>query len=93
MNADLTSQLHIQQALNIARNAEDGLEPSVASFLEEVMSQIWDNTSTNSDTYVLSALEFAVFNFYRQQYHGQVAEEAVERYWRSVTRRGAIPVD
>lgn len=82
-NKNLPCQLTIQQAVDIARNAEHGLESGVAVYLEEAMVRIWDKISCKPDTYVLSAAEFAVFNFYRHRYHGHVAERAVERYWRN----------
>lgn len=82
-NENLPRQLTIQQAIDIARNAEHGLESGVAAYLEEAMVRIWDKISCKPDTYVLSAAEFAVFNFYRHRYRGHVAERAVERYWRN----------
>lgn len=80
---DGIGQLTYQRAIDIARNTEGDLDPSVTSYLEDAIAEITNRLNSQPDTYVLSKDEFAVFNYYRQRFSGDVAERAVDRYWRS----------
>lgn len=80
---DGVGQLTYQRAIDIARNTEGDLDPSVTSYLEHAIAEITNRLNSQPDTYVLSKDEFAVFNYYRQRFSGDVAERAVDRYWRS----------
>lgn len=82
-SVDGVGQLTYQRAIDIARNTEGDLDPSVTSYLEEAVSEITNKLNSYPDSYVLSKDEFAVFNYYRQRFPGDVAERAVDRYWRS----------
>lgn len=84
---DGVGQLTYQRAIDIARNTEGDLDPSVTSYLEDAIAEITNRLNSQPDTYVLSKDEFAVFNYYRQRFSGDVAERAVDRYWRSTHAR------
>lgn len=80
---DGVGQLTYQRAIDIARNTEGDLDPSVTTYLEEAVTEISNKLNSYPDSYVLSKDEFAVFNYYRQRFSGDIAERAVDRYWRS----------
>ena len=75
--------LDIQRALDIARNTEGDLDPNVTAYLEDAVTEITNNLDSYPDSYLLSKDEFAVFNYFSQRFQGEVAERAVDRYWRS----------
>lgn len=76
--------LNIQRALDIARNTEGDLDPAISSFLESMLSQLWDRIESEPDRYILTKDEFAVFNFFITRFNGsEKAEKAIARYWRS----------
>ncbi|OQO10472.1 hypothetical protein B0A48_03769 [Cryoendolithus antarcticus] len=75
--------LTYQSAIEIARNTEDDLDSNVADYLESAVNSMQLNIESYPDSYVLSKDEFAVFNYFRSRFSGEVAEHAVDRYWRS----------
>lgn len=82
-NVDGVGALNYQRAIDIARNTEGDLDPSVATYLDTAVQDIWANINAYPDSYVLTKDEFAVFNYYRGRFEGDLAERAVDRYWRS----------
>ena len=81
---DGVGHLTYQRAIDIARNTEGDLDPSVQNYLEGALSEVWSRINLQPDSYVLNRDEFAVFNFYRNRFEGNpVAEQAVDRYWRN----------
>ncbi|EMF08317.1 uncharacterized protein SEPMUDRAFT_24013, partial [Sphaerulina musiva SO2202] len=71
-----------QRALDIARNSEGDLDPSVSAYLEDALTDIWRRLMIQPDDYIMTKDEFAVFNFYRGRFDdNEVAENAVARYW------------
>jgi len=81
-NVDGVGALNYQRALDIARNTEGDLDPSVRDYLENALNEIWGRIQQQPKSYLLSKDEFAVFNFYIQRFSGsQEAEEAIARYW------------
>jgi hypothetical protein len=80
---DGIGQLTYQRAIDIARNTEGDLDPNVTAYLEDAVTEITNNLESYPDSYLLSKDEFAVFNYFRQRFTGEVAERAVDRYWRS----------
>lgn len=81
-NVEGIGVLTYQRALDIARNTEGELDPSVRNYLEDVLTTIWNRINLDPDTYILSKDEFAVFNFFIARFNGlDVAERAVARYW------------
>ena len=83
-NIDGVGALTYQRAIDIARNTEGELDPSVKTYLDKAIVDIWNRVSQSPDTYVLSRDEFAVFNYYIRRFDGvAVAERAVDRFWRN----------
>ncbi|KAK5116617.1 hypothetical protein LTR62_007291 [Meristemomyces frigidus] len=81
-NVDGVGALNYQRALDIARNTEGDLDPSVREYLENALGEIWSRIQQHPESYVLSKDEFAVFNFYIQRFDGAPeAESAIARYW------------
>jgi hypothetical protein len=83
MNGNQTNGHYtIQRALDIVRNSEDYVDPSVHNYLERVLQQVWARIQQAPDTYVLNQDEFALFNYYRARFQGsEVARRAVQRFW------------
>ena len=82
-NVEGVGALTYQRAIDIARNTEGDLDPTVSNYLEGAIRQIWTCVNQQPDTYILSKDEFAVFNYYIRRFEGlAVAESAIERYWR-----------
>lgn len=74
--------LTYQRAVDVARNTEGDLDPTISAYLEGALLEIWGRIALQPDTYVMNKDEFAVFNFYRSRFtDDQVAEQAVARYW------------
>jgi len=74
--------LNIQRALDIARNTEGDLDPTVSNFLETSLSQLWARIQADPDDYILTKDEFAVFNFFISRFSGsEIAEKAIARFW------------
>jgi hypothetical protein len=88
VGVDGIGQLTYQRAIDIARNTEGDLDASVTAYLEEAVTEINNNLESYPDSYLLSKDEFAVFNYFRSRFQGELAERAVDRYWRS-THAGA----
>lgn len=89
-SVDGVGHLTYQRAIDIARNTEGDLDPTVHSYLESALSDVWHRISLQPESYVLNRDEFAVFNFYRTRFEGNpVAEQAVDRYWRHNTADSA----
>ena len=87
---DGLGQLTYQRAIDIARNTEGDLDPNVTAYLEDAVAQITDKLDSHPDSCLLTKDEFAVFNYFRPRFQGEVAERAVDRYWRS-THAGDQP--
>lgn len=81
VNVDGIGELNYQRAIDIARNSEGELDGRVFLYLETAISDIWTRINLSPDTYLMTQDEFAVFNFYRGRFKGDVAESAVARYW------------
>lgn len=76
----------LRQAINIAQNSQsDQLDPQVVRILEEALQRIWRSILAQPNSYVMTELEFSVFNRYRSrpQFGNEVAQKAVSRYWNS----------
>ena len=76
--------LTYQRAIDIARNTEGDLDPTVSRYLEQAITAIWERINQQPDTYLLTKDEFAVFNYYIRRFDGVTnAEKAIDRYWRN----------
>ena len=83
-NVDGVGILTYQRAIDIARNTEGELDPTVSAYLEQAIVDIWNRVNENPDTYVLSRDEFAVFNYYIRRFEeSTAAQQAIARYWRN----------
>lgn len=81
-NVDGVGALNYQRAIDIARNTEGELDPTVSEYLEHAVGDIWGRIQMQPDSYILTKDEFAVFNFYVRRFEGlPQAQEAVARYW------------
>lgn len=81
-----TIEMTVRQALQIAQNSPTGqVDPQILRILEDYLSQIWQRIQDRPNTYVMNALEFAVFNHYRArtEFQNETARKAVSRYWDS----------
>lgn len=79
-----TVEVTLRQALHIAQNSQNGqIDPQILQILERALARIWSNIQAQPNTYVMSALEFAVFNRYRarSELQNETARKAVSRYW------------
>jgi hypothetical protein len=82
---DITD-LTIQKALDVARNSEEPIDPTLLEFLEGQLREIWDHIEAEPESYILNKDEFALFNFYRHRAPSSVlAQAAVRRFWDSYT--------
>ncbi|KAK5163748.1 uncharacterized protein LTR77_010421 [Saxophila tyrrhenica] len=93
-NVDGVGNLTYQRAIDIARNTEGELDPTVNNYLEGAITDIWNRVNEQQSTYVLTKDEFAVFNYYIRRFEGSpIAEQAIDRTRASVGEgvRGAHP--
>lgn len=76
-------QAAIRQALERARNCEDGsVDAQTTTLLEAAIAELWHRIQAEPDSYVLSPDEFALFNYFLERYRGSaVAQRAVARFW------------
>ncbi|KAK6436836.1 hypothetical protein LTR95_006966 [Oleoguttula sp. CCFEE 5521] len=77
-SVDGVGVLTYQRAIDIARNTEGDLDANVADYLESAVNHIQSNLDSYPDSYVFTKDEFAVFNYFRQRFSGEVAEHAVD---------------
>ncbi|KAE9986505.1 hypothetical protein EG328_005391 [Venturia inaequalis] len=79
---DVDSHFTIQRALEIARNSEGVVDPTVSSCLERSLRAVWTRLEANPDNYVLTKDEFALFNYFRHRFtSSNTARRAVQRFW------------
>ncbi|PQE32131.1 peptide-N4-(N-acetyl-beta-glucosaminyl) asparagine amidase protein [Rutstroemia sp. NJR-2017a WRK4] len=80
-----TNDLSIPQALELARESEQGAEnPAVIRVLENAIETIWGKLQAEPTSYVMTREEFAVFNYFQRRFEGhELAVDARRRYWDS----------
>jgi len=72
----------IQRALDIARNSEGVVDPTVSSYLERALRDVWASIEAAPEDYVLTKDEFALFNYFRHRFTtSNIAQSAVQRFW------------
>ncbi|KAF2142496.1 uncharacterized protein K452DRAFT_226541 [Aplosporella prunicola CBS 121167] len=72
----------LQEALNIAREAESPVDPSVESFLQRELQNVWAKLHAQPDHYIFTRDEFGLFNYFRQpSTNNEIATKAVQRFW------------
>lgn len=82
-NVEGRDNLTYQRAIDIARNTEGELDKAVIKYLDEAISSILSRIDEHPETYILTKDEFAVFSYYIRRFEGNVAEQAIDRYWRN----------
>ncbi|KIW44531.1 uncharacterized protein PV06_02992 [Exophiala oligosperma] len=81
-----TIKITTRQAIQIAQNSENGsIDPIILHLLELALCRIWQNIQSEPDSYVMTQVEFAVFNYHRAlpELQNETAREAISRYWDS----------
>lgn len=72
----------IQRALEIARNSEGVVDPTVSSCLERSLRGLWARLEADPDNYIFTKDEFALFNYFRHRFtNSNTAQRAVQRFW------------
>lgn len=79
----MSNQTAIRQALERARNCEDGsVDAQTTATLEAAITELWARIQRDPESYILSRDEFALFNYFLERYRGStVAQRAVARFW------------
>lgn len=82
----ISNEASVRRALAAAQNNEE-VDRSVEQILESTLAGIWSRIQAAPDSYVMTTLEFAIFNRYRSRaiFQNSTARRAVERYWNSVS--------
>ncbi|ROV98115.1 hypothetical protein VPNG_08623 [Cytospora leucostoma] len=76
----LTAPRTVAEALESARDCR--VDRVVSSTLEAALSKIWDRVVREPESYVMTDIEFGVFNLYQQRFSGDKrATEARRRFW------------
>ncbi|KAJ2900985.1 uncharacterized protein MKZ38_002169 [Zalerion maritima] len=85
------SEASIAQALEIARESEDGASDRViSSILENGLAAVYSKVVANPQTYVLTKVEFSLWNYFQHRFiHNPQLEpmyrSAKARYWSNTT--------
>ncbi|KAK7744483.1 hypothetical protein SLS53_003367 [Cytospora paraplurivora] len=76
----LTAPRKVAEALESARDCR--FDRVISSTLETALSKIWDRVVNEPESYVMTDIEFGVFNLYQQRFFGDKrATEARRRFW------------
>jgi hypothetical protein len=76
------SSFPLAQAVNIARNSEDGVDQHLVVYLEKKLDEVWGRLQAKPDSYILLPDEFALFNYYISRLGDQDSvRNATKRYW------------
>ncbi|KIW72949.1 hypothetical protein PV04_01107 [Phialophora macrospora] len=81
-----TIGLTVRQALHIVQNSSSGqIDERILQVLEDFLRETWARIQAQPDTYVMTDLEFPVFNHFRAraEFQNETARKAVSRYWDS----------
>lgn len=75
----------VRRALTAAQQSTNGHVDSESSHvLQLALASIWGKIQAAPDSYVMTQLEFGVFNYFREQFQDDAtARRAVQRYWNS----------
>ncbi|ETN46191.1 uncharacterized protein HMPREF1541_00375 [Cyphellophora europaea CBS 101466] len=83
----MTQTPTVEQALKMVQDNPNGTNNAQArAVLSKELSRIWRNIQAQPTSYVMSKIEFAVFNYHRNSpdYKNPVAQRAVQRFWDNV---------
>ncbi|TQS34055.1 hypothetical protein Golomagni_05577 [Golovinomyces magnicellulatus] len=77
----------VMQALEIARESEDGAtDPVVAKMLDQALDTVWDKVQAQPESYIMSHDEFSLFNYFQHRFIGDnLAVLARRRYWENAS--------
>jgi hypothetical protein len=79
---EVNGSFTIQRALDIARNSEGYVDPTIHQYLEHALQDVWARLYQAPDTYLFTKDEFALFNYYRNRFAtSEIAQRAVQRFW------------
>jgi hypothetical protein len=79
---EINGAFTIQRALDIARNSEGYVDPTIHQYLERALQDVWARLHQAPDTYLFTKDEFALFNYYRNRFtSSEIAQRAVRRFW------------
>jgi hypothetical protein len=82
-----TDEATIRQYLQMVQDSPDGNVPRrVSDALRREIDDLWRRIMVSPDTYIMTPLEFKLFNHYRaelQVRNARVVLKAVRRYWDS----------
>ncbi|KAI9688479.1 MAG: hypothetical protein M1822_001428 [Bathelium mastoideum] len=79
--------LTLQRALDIARNSEGSLDPTISNYLESQLANIWARILQQPDSYLMNKDELSLFNYYRARFDrnprdSAISRAAIDRFWR-----------
>lgn len=82
-----TDEATIRQYLQMVQDSPDGnVSRGVSDTLRREIDNLWRRIMVSPDTYIMTPLEFKLFNHYRaelQVRNARVVSKAVRRYWDS----------
>ncbi|KAL7623483.1 hypothetical protein AAE478_007165 [Parahypoxylon ruwenzoriense] len=86
----LENQQNVIQMLEIARESPDAVtSPSVGGVLERALGEIWGKVIMRPDSYIMTPVEYGVFNFFQHRFLGDLlAVAARARYWNYIEMVG-----
>ncbi|KAF2635124.1 hypothetical protein P280DRAFT_381728, partial [Massarina eburnea CBS 473.64] len=58
----------LADAVRIAQNAESGVDPQLAQYLERKLGEVWAKLQAQPNAYILPPDEFALINYYRSRF-------------------------
>ena len=83
-----------RQAMDIVHNSEtNDIRPEVLQFLQRAIEDLWQHIQAQPDTYIMTQLEFRVFNYFRARFvNNSTAQRAIARYWDNTSNAdGLVP--
>lgn len=76
------SQMTVSKALEIAK-ANPDVPAEVAAKLEQKNRDVWQKVQSKPNTYILDMEEYAVLNYYQEEYKNNPRyDEAIKRFWK-----------
>lgn len=70
-------------AINLAQSStHENLPERVRQILKDALREIWRSIQAHPNSYVMTKLEYRVFNYYQAQFlNNDIARRAKKRYW------------
>jgi hypothetical protein len=74
--------LTITTALEVARDSEGEVDPTISQYLEANLRAVWLRILAAPDTYILAPDEFSLFNYFKPRFaDSELAQNATRRFW------------